>query len=264
MAVMGTEIPFIGLAPYQGRELSQDEVDHIIHRHELWLVMRDSKCYSRSDPEVEQLTSRLAKKADFRGAILTGLQIEGNLSEAYFDGANLENTNWSGTFTGCQFYHANLQYADMRYADFRDASFVHTDMTDANIYGALFTGALIRNCKGAEVGIPMTCPDTGSFIGWKKSGDGFVIKLLIPEDAARSSAAGRKCRCSKATVLDIQTLDGESADAGFITHSWYDPQTKYYVGKTLEVEDFCTNRFEECAHGIHFFINRQEAVDYRF
>lgn len=26
--------------------------------------------------------------------------------------------------------------------------------------------------------------------------------------------------------------------------------------------DFCKNRWEECAAGIHFFMNRKEAVDY--
>jgi len=30
----------------------------------------------------------------------------------------------------------------------------------------------------------------------------------------------------------------------------------------LEIKDFDINRWNECASGIHFFITKQEAVDY--
>lgn len=33
-------------------------------------------------------------------------------------------------------------------------------------------------------------------------------------------------------------------------------------GETIHVEDFDTNRWNECATGIHFFITRIEAVAY--
>ena len=36
----------------------------------------------------------------------------------------------------------------------------------------------------------------------------------------------------------------------------------YKVGEMVSVDDFCKNRWEECAAGIHFFMNRKEAVDY--
>jgi hypothetical protein len=36
----------------------------------------------------------------------------------------------------------------------------------------------------------------------------------------------------------------------------------YKVGDMVSVDDFDTNRWNECAPGIHFFITRQEAVDY--
>lgn len=32
--------------------------------------------------------------------------------------------------------------------------------------------------------------------------------------------------------------------------------------KTVEVQDFDTNRWNEFTRGIHFFINRQEAINY--
>ena len=36
----------------------------------------------------------------------------------------------------------------------------------------------------------------------------------------------------------------------------------YRIGETVEVKNFDCDRSHECAPGIHFFITRQEAVDY--
>ena len=91
--------------------------------------------------------------------------------------------------------------------------------------------------------------------------DKVIVKLRIPSDAKRSSATTRKCRCSKAEVIAIYNLDG--TEAGKTTcHSDYDNSFIYEVGKTVEVTNFSEDRWDECAKGIHFFINRQEAIDY--
>ena len=87
------------------------------------------------------------------------------------------------------------------------------------------------------------------------------MKLQIPEDAKRSSATGRKCRCDKAIVLEIQNMDGTPSETGYCI-SQYDNNFEYRVGQTVCVDNFCEDRWQECAPGIHFFINRQEAVDY--
>ena len=85
--------------------------------------------------------------------------------------------------------------------------------------------------------------------------------LEIPEDAKRLSATGRKCRCNKAKVLEIQNLDGTKADINEV-RSDYTAAFIYRVGETVSVDDFCEDRWDECSAGIHFFINRQEAVNY--
>ena len=109
----------------------------------------------------------------------------------------------------------------------------------------------------------MTCPDTGSFIGWKKDGTGkLIIKLLIPEDAKRLSSTTRKCRCDKAEVLAIENLDGTPSEKTE-TYSSNDSSFIYKVGKIVKPKKtFCEDRWQECSSGIHFFINRQEAVEY--
>ena len=105
----------------------------------------------------------------------------------------------------------------------------------------------------------MACPEEGSFIGYKKA-DGCIVKLLILKDAKRSSATTVKCRCSKAKVLEIREiqtdklLDSVSSD--------YDIDFVYKVGEVVSVDDFDDNRWSECSTGIHFFMNRENALNY--
>ena len=106
----------------------------------------------------------------------------------------------------------------------------------------------------------MVCPEEGNFIGWKRAGDK-IVKLHISQDALRSSATTRKCRCNKAEVIEIYNIDGTIADERIVSSN-YDSSFTYEVGKTVEVQDFDTNRWNECTRGIHFFINRQDAINY--
>ena len=130
------------------------------------------------------------------------------------------------------------------------------DLCGADLCGADLRGANLCGAKGAY----MACPTDGSFIGWKKA-SGYVVKLQIPEDARRSSAGGEKCRCDKAYVAEIQNADGTKADIEAI-HSNHDNNFVYTVGATVEVPNFDDCRWNECAPGIHFFIDRRAAVEY--
>ena len=98
------------------------------------------------------------------------------------------------------------------------------------------------------------------FIGFKKASLHIVV-LEIPEDAKRLSSTGRKCRCDKAKVLEIQNYDGTKSDLTEVS-SDYNRMFIYKVGEMVSVSDFDENRWNECSTGIHFFINRQEAVNY--
>ena len=130
------------------------------------------------------------------------------------------------------------------------------NLREANLCGADLREANLRGAKGAY----MACPTDGSFIGWKKA-SGYIVKLQIPEDARRSSAGGEKCRCDKAYVAEIQNTDGTKANIEAI-HSNRDNNFVYTVGATVEVPDFDDDRWNECAPGIHFFIDRRAAVEY--
>ena len=137
--------------------------------------------------------------------------------------------------------------------------YMRANLSGANLSGAYLYGA---NLSGAEnvPFIPYACPDFGMFIGFKKA-HGYIVVLEIPEDARRLSAAGRKCRCDKAKVLKIQNLDGSDSGLTEVKSNFCD-DFLYKVGEVVSVPDFNENRWNECSQGIHFFINRQEAVDY--
>ena len=113
--------------------------------------------------------------------------------------------------------------------------------------------------------VPFVCPTEGEFIGYKKCCFSFlflIVKLLIPSDAKRSSAFGRKCRCSKARVLGIFDLDGNETKDIDKVFSDYDIAFTYKVGEWVYPDSFDENRFNECSSGIHFFMTFKEARDY--
>jgi len=82
------------------------------------------------------------------------------------------------------------------------------------------------------------------------------VKLLIPSKAKRSSASGRKCRAEYVKVLDVI-----GAKEGISKH---DKTVKYVKGKIVKANKFDEDRWHECSSGIHFFITKQEAIDYQY
>lgn len=207
-------------------KLTQKEINKIIENHKHWL-----------NKDVDGWNNM---KADF---------FNQDLSDAVLRNANLS--------------YANLRYANLRYVNLRYANLSDADLSGADIRGANLSNANLLGTKNMMY-IPMACPEEGSFIGFKKAVYGdkdYIVKLEIPADALRSSATSRKCRCNKAKVLEIQNVDGSKAKID-VVHSTYDSLFQYKAGQIVEEPNFDDNRFNECSKGIHFFINRQEAVNY--
>ncbi len=165
------------------------------------------------------------------------------------------HSNWlNGKGSGSK---ANLACANLTGANLAGA-----DLTSANLTGADLTDADLTDVKtnDATYGFWLACPETGSFIAFKKAHNKIVV-LEIPADARRSSATSLKCRCDKAKVLRIENLDGSLSSLSEIA-SDFDCNFVYKVGEIVSVDDFDTNRWAECSAGIHFFISRQLAVNY--
>ena len=206
------------------------------------------------------------RKADFRNANL----INADLAYADLREADLRNANLYRAFCcyanmyGAFCCYANLNGVDLRNADLREANLFRANLKDANLFGVNLKNANIINAEISEntkIDYPIACPETGSFIGYKKAGCEKIVKLQICEDAKRSSATTKKCRCSKALVLAIENIDGSDSGLQEI-ESEFDPCFIYRIGEIVEVPDFDDNRWNECAPGIHFFMDRQNAVEY--
>ncbi|MEY8385956.1 pentapeptide repeat-containing protein [Oscillospiraceae bacterium 38-13] len=261
-----------------------EKLKEIISLHEMWL---------QKNPEGVQADLRGANlsEADLRWANLSGA----NLREADLSGANLSWANLSGAdlrganLSGANLRGANLSEADLRWANLSGANLREADLSGANLSWANLSGADLRganlsgaNLRGANLSgadlrgasgtntviydentvfFALQCPEKGSYIAYKKAGD-FVVELEIPAEALRSSATTRKCRASMAKVLSITDMDGKPAGLEQI-ESDYDSRFVYVVGQMISVPDFCEDRWDECAAGIHHFITRREAVLYK-
>ena len=229
--------------------------------------------------------------ADLSNANLSGANLNGaNLREANLSNANLNSAYLSGAdLSGANINNADLYSADLHEANFtksnlcfsnmNKANLDNTDFSNANLFGANLSNSNIRdtdfnnaklynaninninisNAKNMPY-IPMCLPE-GEFIGWEKLHNGLIVKLKILEDSKRSRATGDKCRCDKALVLEFQNSDGSKSDLKTYTNNSY-AECTYTVGKMVKADSWDENRWNECSHGIHFFIDRQRAVDY--
>ena len=130
-------------------------------------------------------------------------------------------------------------------------------MTNADLCGAKLDDVKY-DCSTSF--FALQCPEEGSFIGYKKACS-HIVKLEILPDAKRSSATTHKCRCNAAKVISITTLDGKD-DGTRTVSSDYDNRFEYRVGEIVRVDNFDEDRWDECSTGIHFFITRDEAVNY--
>ena len=170
-----------------------------------------------------------------------------DLARAYLAGADLARANLAG---------ADLAGAYLAGAYLAGANLAGADLDDANLAGADLARADLDGAKNAESVIAKTViTPEGAFIGWKACQPGCIVKLLIPEDAKRSNASGRKCRAEFVDVLEVI-----GADVG-VTNA-HGPRTEYRAGERVKADGWNDNRWDECSHGIHFFITRQEAEDW--
>jgi hypothetical protein len=132
-----------------------------------------------------------------------------------------------------------------------------------------------------KVGDENSPPATGSFIAWKKvralhNGRGVfaIVKLEVPEDAMRtrgwkaytdicySDTGNLKCRASSAKVLSITTIRSKRKIKE--ARSDFKPDFLYEVGKVVHAKKYNQSRSAICTRGIHFFMKRSDAVNYKF
>ena len=216
-------------------------LEKILKKHKMWL--NDEEGGERANLSGFDLSYTDLSGDDLRGAYLCNA----DLRNAYLHNTDLRDVD---------LYHADLRNAHLYNADLRDADLRCTNLTGADLKNVNLMGIKTNMYTS---GYNLACPEEGSFIGYKKAGK-CIVKLLIPEDAKRSSATTAKCRCDKAKVLDIEDIKtGEKIET---VKSNYDTNFAYIVGEMVYVDNFDDNRWNECSTGIHFFMNRENAINY--
>lgn len=225
--------------------MTQANLKEILQAHQKWLQL-NAGC--RAD-----LSGANLSDANLRGADLSDSNLRGaDLSDANLRGADLSDANLSGA----DLSDAYLRHAYLSRADLSDTNLSGADLSGADLSGADLSGV---STSGNTLFYWLSCPESGEFTAYKKCRDNVIVTLLITADAKRSSATSRKCRASKAVVIAIESSNGVALD---IAHSKKDVNFKYRLGETVEVADFNEDRWVECSTGIHFFITKQEAIQY--
>lgn len=160
------------------------------------------------------------------------------------------------------FHGKNLytcEASSLRGADLRGAALAYAALREADLQGADLQGAALQyaNLVGAKHLSPLTAaqlfvpPQAGAFMAFKKCQNDVVVRLMIPEDARRSSATTRQCRAERVIVLEVY-----GATEGVSLH---DAKTIYRPGETVACDIWEEDRWVECGGGIHFYLTREEA-----
>lgn len=205
-------------------------------------------------------------KADLHEAnLLKANLLEANLHrvdlhEANLCRANLLNVNLrEADLYKADLHKANLCWANLHLADLNGADLDEANLYEANLLQAKLSEVL--SISPEEIERRANCPLSGNFPAWKKGYNGEIMRLIIPSYAKRvSPITSRKCRCDVAFVLRIEK-GGEQLSECYTSYGGV--KTMYKVRQFVYSHSYDPSPLVECSPGIHFFITRQEAIDWR-
>lgn len=202
--------------------------------------------------------------ADLSGKDMSGQDFSyGSFIRVCLNGADLSGCSCQNTlFEQCTLCGADLRNTDLHGAMLRGADMTGADIRGANLFCAVLEGAKLDAIVSDESTkfFRMHCPEQGAFVGYKKCCDDRIVELLISADAKRSSATLTTCRCNKAKVMVIKSIDCSQ----YYEEAWstVDENFVYRRGQWVEVPDFDEDRWNDSTRGIHFWMTREEAVKY--
>lgn len=270
--------------------IPREESTVVFYANRTWLSKLN---LSGSNLTIARSNFRLA---EIRDAIFDGtFFIKNRCEEASFINASFRRSFFRGNnFVRTFFINCDFTDASFSWQLFDNCTFINCCFAECSIGSAIFNDCRFRNCdfdladmpdffypKDMEdcanvPYMPMACPDEGEFTGYKVAiredakldqppmiADYVIVSLRIPSDAKRSAAGGRKCRCDKAQVIAIEQAVSKYERTTIRTaRSAHDFAFKYRVGEEVFVTNFDENPWHECAPGIHFFMNKKEALLY--
>ncbi|MBR0373875.1 MAG: pentapeptide repeat-containing protein [Mogibacterium sp.] len=243
------------------------------------MAVADKPRIETTDALREKLAERTpGSLLDMRHTVFKGIDISGwdmtglNLSWATFENCNLRGTDFSGSkLDHVAFYNNDIRDMKLRGCLARGCSFRFQDMTGIDLSGANIYSSVLEDATNQDKVIiddntkwyKMRCPEVGqAFIAWKCCTDLRVVMMLVPADAKRCMSTLETGRAAKVKVLKITSID--ESESFTWAQSTVDPDFYYEVGKWLEpANGFQEDRWKDSSPGIHFFLDRQQCVDYQ-
>lgn len=211
-----------------------------------------------------ELTQAVLHGCDLSGMDFSGVDCSWwNLVDCILDGCSFAGGSIAhGKFERCSFKNADFSRCNMEGADLRCADLRNADIRGANLYSAWLEQAKLDGIQDDENTkyFRLRCPEKGAFIAYKKCYEDRVAMLLIPADAKRVSATNNACRCNKAKVLTITSVDFTRRYSW--ANSYVDENFIYREGEWAIPDRFTEDRWVESTYGIHFWMTREEAIAY--
>ena len=190
----------------------------------------------------------------------------------YFNNVKASFSNFSTTdmnnihineseFDNTIFYNVMIDKLKTNYTDFYSAEFIDSKIKHSHMINTMLENTVMKNLNNDA--FPEICPPIGrSFIGYKKVKDK-ILTLEILKDSKRVSLIYDNCRCNKAKVIKIEEMDGSTSNITEIA-SDYNMHFIYKLNQVVQSPTFNENRFDEFTDGIHFYMSKNQAKNFRF
>ena len=231
--------------------------------------------FIRADLEFASISYSSFSSSNLNGANLCGMSsIMTDWAYCLFHDAILTGSH----FRKCNLISVNLSCAKLSEAEFDESAmdnavFSNSDITKATFDKSSISTALFDNVTGELIDFRKGKVLREDIIGYKKCrfihstydiydrfGPGLlaIVTLLIPKGATVFSINGNKCRTNRAKVIAINDIMGAPLPRAQSCYKYM----SYYVGDEFNMYDFDCAYNVECGRGIHFFMNKQDAIDY--
>ncbi|QNN71966.1 pentapeptide repeat-containing protein [Vagococcus carniphilus] len=205
----------------------------------------------------------MLKKRPLKGTQLMISYQNVTLKNKSFNNQNLSFSDFSNSILhSCDFSNCDLTHSNFSGATLSNCFFSRANVDQANFRHAILDTCKLDNLKNVQSALflKMSCPEAGPFLAYKQCHNFRIVQLLIPKDAKRSSATNNTCRCSKAKVLTIKSIDLKTSYKEAV--SLVDENFIYRVGEMAIADDYNEDRWVDSTHGIHFYMTWEEAIGY--
>lgn len=207
-------------------------------------------------------------------SIFSGVVNYPSMMATKFSGTTIENTKITcGTFTNCYFSGCTFRNVELYYCSFYEGGFDNCTFSNVKFDGGCrmeFLDFYDNSIDGDTVlpDVPLNIDADKDNIGWKcvlnpDTNYYYVCKLLIPADAKKTRGTGYNYRCSKAKVLEFLDADGNKLpdDTTMTSAYYYRSPITYKVGEWIYPDMWDDDRWNDCTHGIHFYMEKNIVMD---